>query len=336
MSIKDYFAPKTIVYTGAHKETPTQISHWQISDQNVKMTNDFKQLPNRRDYIQIVGLSDVEKIRSITEHFPIDPLILEDIFNVRQRNKIEFRDSYLFAVFHVVYMDGEEVKDDYISLLLYQDTLVSFHEETPRFLSALPNFLTNNEEVRKRTIDYIFYAIMDIITDHHLDVYDFIGRMTETFESEILDEKNVNQDSFYLVRKQLLKLKTSVSPVLEQIQQAMNKNTQLFRVDNRPYFDDLIDHLVRLDVHLNQTREVQRNLLDLHMNNQSTKMNRIVTTLTLFSAIFIPLSFLAGFFGMNFKHFAILEYEHSLGLFVGLCFVLAALMVLLFKKMKWF
>lgn len=336
MSIKDYFAPKSIVYTGVHKEIPTEITHWQISDQNVKVTKDFKQLPNRRDYIQIVGLTDMEKIRSITDHFPIDPLILEDIFNVRQRNKIEFRDSYMFAVFHVVYMDGETAKDDYISLLLYQDTLVSFHEQTPHFLNALPAFLANNEDVRKRTIDYVFYAIMDIITDHHLDVYDYIGRMTEAFENEILDEKNVNQDSFYLVRKQLLKLKTSVSPVLEQIQQAMYKSALLFRIENRPFFDDLIDHLARLDVHLNQTREVQRNLLDLHMNNQSTKMNRIVTTLTLFSAIFIPLSFLAGFFGMNFKHFAILEYEHSLGLFIGLCFVLAALMLLLFKKMKWF
>lgn len=336
MSIKDYFVPKTIVYTGIHKETPTKITHWQISDQNVKVTEDFKQLPNRRDYIQIVGLTDVDRIRSITEHFPIDPLILEDIFNVRQRNKIELRENYLFAVFHVVFLDGEAVKDDYISLLLYQDTLVSFHEQTPLFLNALPAFLTNHEEVRKRTIDYVFYAIMDIITDHHLDVYDHIEHMTETFEAEILDEKNVNQDSFYLVRKQLLKLKASVSPVLEQIQQTLNKSSTLFRIENRPYFDDLIDHLVRLDVHLNQTRDVQRNLLDLHMNNQSTKMNRIITTLTLFSAIFIPLSFLAGFFGMNFEHFAILQYEHALGLFIGLCLILAGLMLLLFKKMKWF
>lgn len=336
MSIKDYFAPKTIVYTGVHKDLPTVITHWQISDQNVKVTKDFKQLANRKDYIQIVGLTDIERIRSITEHFPIDRLILEDIFNVRQRNKIEVRENYLFAVFHVVYLDGETVNDDYISLLLYEDTLVSFHEKEPLYLKSLADFMVTSEDVKKRPIDFVFYAILDIITDHHLDVYDHIELMTQAFEEEILEERNVNQDTFYLVRKQLLKLKGSVAPVLEQIEPAIQKSPMLFHPENRPYYDDLIDHLHRLDAHLNQTRDLQRNLLDLHMNNQSTKMNRIVKTLTLFSAIFIPLSFLTGFFGMNFEHFAILQYEHALGLFIGLCVVLAGLMVLLFKKMKWF
>jgi magnesium transporter len=336
MNIKNYFAPKSMVYTGVHTDIGTKITHYQINEKNIKITTDFKQLENRKDYIQIVGLSDVEKIQSIRDHFAIDSLILEDIFNVRQRNKIELKENYLFAVFHVAYLDGGIVKDDYMSMLLYQDTLVSFHEKEPLFLAALPQFIESHADVKNRSIDYLFYAILDIITDHHLDVLDLIDQQTTSFEEELLEAKNVSQDAFYLIRKHLLKLKSSVTPILEQLTRVMALNSPLFGIANAPFYDDLIDHLSRLDQHLNQTRDLQRNLLDLHMNNQSTKMNRIITTLTLFSAIFIPLSFLAGFFGMNFVHFPILQYEHALAIFIGLCMILAGLMLLLFKKMKWF
>ena len=263
-------------------------------------------------------------------------MLFRSIFNVRQRNKIELKDNYVFAVFHVAYLEGDNVKDDYLSLLLYQDTLVSFHEREPLYLASLPQFIEAHADVKSHSIDYLFYAILDIITDHHLDVLDFIDQQTTRFEEEILEAKNVSQDSFYLIRKQLLKLKSSVTPVLDQLTRVLAMKSPLFGVANLAFYDDLIDHLSRLDQHLNQTRDLQRNLLDLHMNNQSTKMNRIITTLTLFSAIFIPLSFLAGFFGMNFVHFPILEYEHALAVFIGLCLILAGLMVLLFKKMKWF
>ena len=336
MKFKDYFTPQSLVYTGVHTNVGTKITHYQIGKSNILVTEDFKQLENRKDYIQIIGLSDVEKIQSIRDHFDIDPLILEDIFNVKQRNKLEMKANYLFGVFHVIYMDQETIKDDYMSVLLYQDTLVSFHENEPKFLSALPSFILNHKEVLSRPIDYLFYTILDIITDHHLSVFDHLEETTTQFEEDILEQKNVNQDTFYLIRKQLLKLNNSVNPILEQLNQVLLSKSALFALENAAFYDDLSDHLSRLANHLNQTRELQRHLLDLHMSNQSNKMNRIITTLTLFSAIFIPLSFLAGFFGMNFVHFPILQYEHALTLFIGLCVILAGLMVLLFKKMKWF
>ncbi len=336
MTFKEILTPHPLVYTGIHKDVSTKITHYQINAQDVVVTNDFKQLPERIDYIQIVGLSDVDKIKEIRKHFKIDSLILEDIFNVKQRIKLEMKTDYLFGVFHVIYMDNEQICDDYMSVLLYQDTLVSFHEKEPVFLKALPNIILKQEEVKNRSIDFLFYTILDIITDHHLFVFDHIETTTNQFEEEIIDQKNVNQETFYINRKQLLKLNNSVTPILEQLNQVLASKSVLFSPDNTPYYDDLSDHLNRLVMHLNQMRELQRHLLDLHMSNQSNKMNRIITTLTLFSATFIPLSFLAGFFGMNFEHFAILQYENAIALFVGLCVILAALMLMLFKKMKWF
>ena len=115
----------------------------------------------------------------------------------------------------------------------------------------------------------------------------------------------------------------------------LKNNHELINKENLEYFLDLIDHLTRLDGHINLARENLRNLVDVNINNQSNRMNKIMTTLTLFSAIFIPLSFLTGFFGMNFVHFEILEYRHAVIIFVGICILLIGFMIWLFKRKDW-
>jgi magnesium transporter len=133
----------------------------------------------------------------------------------------------------------------------------------------------------------------------------------------------------------MLDLKNKVTPTFEQLDKVMSRKHDLFKTDNQPYYDDLMDHLQRLDNRIMQSREQMRNLLDLDMNNQSTKMNKIMATLTLFSAIFIPLSFLTGFFGMNFIHFGILGYKDAVLIFSIMCALIMIGMVLFFKRKKW-
>ncbi len=335
MKIKDYFLPKSFIYTGKHKNIPTQIIHYHYSDTSLEVTNNFKPIDSDKHYIQVIGLSDLEKIQNLTKHYQVDPLILEDVFNVNQRSKIEVKENYIFGVFHLEYLEKEIVKEDYLSLLMFKDTIISFHEKEPVYLDSLKILLEKSKDLKSKTIDYLFYQILDIVTDKHIDLFEYIDIKQINFEEEILDDKKINQDDFYLTRKNLLKLKNCVAPFLEQLDKTIDKSL-LFNKSNRIYYDDLIDHLKRLNQQVDQARELMRNILDLHINNQSNQMNRIMTTLTLFSAIFIPLSFLTGFFGMNFVHFGILEYEYAIIVFIGLCFILAGLMVLLFKKMKWF
>ncbi|MFH5881269.1 CorA family divalent cation transporter [Liberiplasma polymorphum] len=335
MKIKNYFTPKSFVYTGEHHHIETKIVHYHFNDTTLKMSNNFKPLDFPKHYIQVIGLNDIEKIQALKEYYTIDSLILEDVFNVKQRNKIEVKPAYLFGVFHIEHLHEGEILDDYMSLFMFKDTIISFHETEPVFLQPLHALFETHKEIKEKPIDYLFYQILDIITDQHIDVFDEIENYMSVFEEEILGSKNINQEDFYIVRKQLLRLKNSVTPTLEQLERALERS-ELFTKESEGYFEDLTDHLKRLDSQVNQARELMRNLLDLHINNQSNKMNRIMTTLTLFSAIFIPLSFLTGFFGMNFVHFDILEYEYSLGIFIAMCFILAGLMFLLFKKMKWF
>jgi len=335
MKIKDYFTPKSFIYTGEHQTVITTIKNYQYHASEVIITDDFKKLEGFKRYIQVVGLSNVEKIEKLKEIYDIESIILEDVFNVRQRNKIELRNGYIFAVIHVEYLKNSQIHYDYLSMMLFKDTLISFHEKEPVFLDALPELIQSYAELKSSSVDFLFYQILDIITDNHLDVFDELDLLATQFEEDILESKKVNQEEFYVVRKNLLKLKNSVTPILEQLDKVLSKNQDLISVSNHIYFDDLKDHLARLDTQLSQSREILRQLLDLHMNNQSNQMNKVMTTLTLFSAIFIPLSFLTGFFGMNFIFFEVLEYPYAIPGFIGFCIVLAAFMILFFKRKKW-
>ena len=335
MNIYNYIKPKSNVYTGKHNKIETKIIHTIYDAKTLEVDGLFGIDDQKKHYIQVVGLSDIEKISSIKDVYQIDPLILEDIFNVNQRNKIEMKDAYLFCVFNLMYIENEQLKEDYMSLLMTKNTIITFHETEPTFLNPLKTLFEEYKELRERSIDFLFFQILDIITDHHLDVYDHLDDQTINFEEQILETKSIEQDAFYLIRKQMLKLKNNVSPVLEQLDKSII-NTNHFRVENQGYFDDLRDHLKRLDVRLTNSRELMHHLLDLHMNNQSTKMNKIMTTLTIFSAIFIPLSFMTGFFGMNFKHFDILEYPFAVGLFALICIMIVIGMILFFRRKHWF
>ena len=336
MNITNYFKPKTMIYTGKHVKTPTSIKHYAYDAKTLNISSDFKSNKDLKNYIQIIGLSNVQEIAIIKEHYNIDPLILEDIFNVNQRNKIEVVENSLFGAFHVEYLENDYVKEDYMSILMIENTIITFHETEPIFLKPLETLFNDHKELREKSIDYLLYQILDIITDNHLDVYDELDHAINIFEEEIIDTKDLGQEDFYLVRKNMLKLKNNVTPILEQLEKILSKNQDLFNSSNKLYYEDLKDHLERLDSRINQSREVMRNLLDLHMNNQSNKMNKIMATLTLFSAIFIPLSFLTGFFGMNFVHFGILEYKEAVIIFSVLCVLIAVSMVIFFKKKKWF
>jgi len=336
MKLKGFPPPKTLLYSGDYRENETIINHYLWDENHLKKTDNFSREADQQHYIQVIGLNDVNKIKVIKNTYDIEDIVLEDIFNVKQRNKIEFRSGYIFAVFHCQYLLNDKINDEYMSVLLFNGAMISFHEHASQSVDLLSQLIHERKELRKKTIDYLFFQLLDLLTDRHLHVYEALHNEVSAFEEEILESKSLNQEQFYLTRKHLLKLKNNIAPVLNDFEELLSQSTALINSSNLEYYEDLHDHLIRLDNHLSESREMMRHLLDLHINNQSNTMNRIMTTLTLFSAIFIPLSFLTGFFGMNFVYFEFLEYEYGLLIFILLCIALAGFMIALFKKMRWF
>lgn len=334
MKITNYFKPKTMVYTGSHIQQKTTITRYVYDAKTYEEHQDLKK--EDKQYIKVVGLNEISKIEEIKTVFSIDEFIMEDVLNVNQRNKIEKVGDYIFASFSLMYKEQEEVKKEYMSLVFNQEVLISFHEKEPSFLAPITQLLSEYKDLKQGPIDFLFYQILDLITDDHLDIYDTFESQMSAFEDEILETKQVDQDAFYKLRKQILQLKNITNPLYDHLDKILKLDIDLIGVQTKKYYDDLLDHMHRLDNRLNQLRDLMKTLLELDMNNQSARMNRIMSTLTLFSAVFIPLSFLTGFFGMNFIHFGILNYENAVLIFAGLCLMIALIMIYIFKKHRWF
>jgi len=335
MKIKNYFTPKSPVYSGKHQNKETVIRHFLYNDKKVFETSNFEQKQGYKSYIQVVGLTNIKLIGELKDTFGIDSMIFEDIFNVTQREKIDIRDDYLFSVIHGLFLKNNEYKREYMSMICSDNIVISFHEEEPWFLDTTIKALEAYSDLREKTSDFLFYQILDLITDNHIDVYDKLSEIMNRFEDVTLNEQILPQEEFYLVRKSFIRLKNNVYYLLEQLEKLMFKQHKFIKKDNHEFFHDLIDHLNRLDNQISSSRENLRNLVDVNINNQSNKMNKIMTTLTLFSAIFIPLSFLTGFFGMNFVHFEVLSYENAVWIFVLFCLFVIGFMVWFFRRKKW-
>ena len=162
-------------------------------------------------------------------------MLFEDIFSVSQRVKIEDKKTYQFSTYHILHESQGVTHEDYISMLLLEDTLISFHEKEPVYLEALYPLLKDYDELKKRSIDFLYYQILDIITDKHLEVLESKNMTLDTVEAEILESKKVNQEDFYLIRKNLLRLKSITTPVVAELEKAM-KNMNLYQKENMPYF----------------------------------------------------------------------------------------------------
>ncbi len=337
MKLENYYKPKSMVYTGKYQNTSTKIYHYQYDKDTFIENEAFKGLVDHKSYVQVVGLNDVDLLKKIKDTYQIEPFVMEDILNVAQRNKFEYTEKYIFTSFNILYFDdNKKINKDYMSMLYLNDTVLTFHETKPQYLESLIPLLKDYQELKSHQSDLLFYHILDIITDEHLEVFDQLDHSLAIFEEEVLESRDMEQEAFYLIRKQMLQLKNIISPMYEQLDKMLSRKLPIIYPNHQSYFEDLKDHLQRLESKLNQSRDMMRQLLDLHMNNQSTKMNQIMSTLTLFSAIFIPLSFLTGYFGMNFHEFSALDQPFGVIIFTVICVLIALGMLVFFKKKKWF
>jgi magnesium transporter len=335
MKITDYFKPKSLVYTGQFIDQETKIMRFVYDEDKFEIFDDIQKIEGKQ-YIKVVGLNDLDRMKELFDLFSIDGFITEDILNVNQRNKIQVVGDYIFASFSLLFHEQGVVQKEYMSLVLKNNVLITFHEKEPEYLLPLETLIKEYQDLRKNDVDFILYQILDLITDDHLASYDIFEYEMNLFEEEILETKRLGQDEFYVLRKNILQLKNMTSPIYEQIREVLKNSNNNFSKNTLKYFDDLLDHMNRLDQKLNHLRDMMKTMLELDMNNQSTRMNKIMSTLTLFSAIFIPLSFLTGFFGMNFVYFELLRFEYAILVFTGICITIAGIMLYIFKKNRWF
>ncbi|MDH6457198.1 magnesium transporter [Fusobacterium sp. PH5-7] len=337
-------APGTLIYTGELKDEEIKIILYSYNKETVKkvIDNSLDKLSffNEKDFVNwivIEGVHDVELIKKIGVFYEIDNLILEDILNINQRPKFEEREKYISFFLKMIYLNkkSDEIEYEQISFILGEGYLITFQEKTGNIFNNLQERIENGiGKLRNKKENYLMYALFDIIVDNYFLIL-------ENFEERIeaLEEKIVNNPSQKIIeeiislKKEISKFKRNVIPIKEILIKI--SNIDYFDESMNIYLKDLHDHSTIIYESIEIIYNRSNDLIQLCHSSIGNSMNEIMKILTTISTIFIPLSFLAGLYGMNFKYMPELSWEYGYYFILGLMFIVVAGMILYFKRKNW-
>ena len=338
--------PGTVSYVGKKRETPVKlhILDYNETDYTEKNINSVKEsLPFKEGptvtWLNISGVHDTKIIEDVGEHFHIHPLVLEDIANTTQRPKFEEYDNYLFVILKMAYFqkNTNEVVLEQISLLIGTDYVISFQEKEGDVLEGLRARIRNNKgRVRKLGSDYLAYGILDMIIDNYFLVLEQIGEQIESLEEKLMhvaDQEMLN--SIYHLKQELLFLRKSIWPIREVVSGIQRAEHNLIQESTIVYLRDVYDHTIQVVETVETFRDMTSGMLDLYLSTISNRMNEVMKVLTIFAAIFIPLTFIVGVYGMNFDFMPELHWELGYYGIWGIMLTVILGMIIYFKKKKW-
>lgn len=340
-------APGSLVFTGTKKLESVKIN---LISYNAEEFEEFE-IGSLKDlsihlaqkkriiWVDIIGLHDEQLLEEIGAMFELHRLTLEDILNVEQRPKIEIFDDYLFTELQMVQCEGvnSQIEAEQISLILKGNVLISFQEKPGDVFSFVrARISTGKGTIRKREADYLLYSLMDSIVDHYFLVLETVSEKIEVIEALAMNEPDTSVlQKIYLERQQILALRRSVYPLREVISSFEKNADQFITRETKPFIRDLYDNTIQVIETMEVFRDMSSGVLDLYMNSLSNRMNNVMKVLTIISTIFIPLSFVAGVYGMNFENMPELHWEYGYFYVLGGMFIAGIAMFGYFIRKKW-
>ncbi len=339
--------PGSAVFTGTKKLESVKINLISYNEEEAEefeigsladLSVHLKQ-KNRILWVDIIGLHDEKLLEEIGVMFELHRLTLEDILNVEQRPKMEIFDDYLFTELQMVKCEGvdSQIDSEQISLILRGNVLISFQEkEGDVFSFVRTRISTGKGTIRKRQADYLLYSLLDSIVDHYFLVLETVSEKIEVIEALAMNEPDSSVlQKLYLERRQILALRRSVYPLREVISSFEKNADQFITRETKPFIRDLYDNTIQVIETMEVFRDMSSGVLDLYMNSLSNRMNNVMKVLTIISTIFIPLTFVAGIYGMNFDNMPELRWQYGYFYVLGGMLVSALIMVGYFIKKKW-
>jgi len=338
--------PGTLVFTGEQKVKHIHITliaydKDNLIEREIENIEDFFSIKTLPDviWINIDGLHDLSLIEKIGQHFNIHPLTLEDILNVNQRPKMEDFDKYIFYVLKMLTFDQEagKILSEQVSFILMDNYLVSFQEKKGDVFQSVPERLRNDKgRVRKMGPDYLVYSLIDAIVDHYFIVIEDIAEIIESLEEEIVSNPTQQtSSSLHKIKRELIFLRKSLWPLRELISSTQRGESKLISSVTLLYFRDLYDNVVQILDMLESYRDIITGMIDIYLSSLSNRMNEIMKVLTVIGTIFIPLTFLVGVYGMNFKYMPELKWPWSYPIVWGVMIFVGVSLFVLFKRKKW-
>jgi magnesium transporter len=278
-------------------------------------------------------------IESLGNHFTIDPLVLEDILHTDHMPKLEEHDTYLFLTLKILTYSEERniIEREHFSMLLGDSYLITFQEKNSAVFNMIrDNLNSGTGRLRKRGADYLFYRLLDTIVDHYGVILDKTEDRLSQIEEELLGNTGSGVSERILAgKKNMLLMRRTVLPLREAMRLFKQRDVPLITESTYGFLDDVSDHLLHMSQTIEHSRELFTGLMELHMAVNANKMNNVMKTLTVFAAIFMPLTFLAGIYGMNFEHMPELGWRWGYALVLGVMAVIAGGMLLFMRRRKW-
>lgn len=328
--------PRKIEYTG-FSELETKIKHYRYSDSTFEEISDLFELDDdKSDLIIIEGFKNQKQILDLTRKINVHHFFVQDIFHVNQRNKVEVVENQVFMILKYPIIEQDNLKFRYISFLLQKALIVVFTDYENDYMKILLDRVSKNTALfTSYDESYIIYAVYDIIIDQQLDIADNLRQELEEIEGIIMETNDSISKDLYRLHKNLVQLRNNAQSLNKNLSPKELLSNGLLNPNIEPFILDLEDHIVNLVEKLNTSIEICNSLITMYSNYISNKTNEVMKILTIISVIFIPLSFLAGVFGMNFTSFAVLEFKYGLALFFGFSLFTVVMMLFWFKHNKW-
>ena len=291
-------------------------------------------------WLDVQGLGSESILKQIGQIFKLHPLLLEDVVNVPQRPKVEDYNEQLIIIVHLVEPKPEEdgFYSEQISFVLGKKYLLTFQEEPNHdcFNPVRDRLKNNKGKIRTSGVDYLTYLLLDTIIDSFFPVLEDYGERIEELENEVVfNPTRHTLEKIYKIRRELLALRRAIWPQQSVITTLMRSGSNLVSSDVEIYFRDCYDHVIQLLDIVESYRELSSSLMDVYLSSMSNKMNEVMKVLTIVSTIFIPLSFIAGVYGMNFEYMPELKWKWGYFLSLGIMGTVALGLIIFFWRSGW-
>jgi magnesium transporter len=338
--------PGTLLHVGERKTEKARITVFDYDERQFQE----KQIDRVEDcfpfrdtatvtWINVDGLHDVDLVDRLGQHFGIHPLVLEDIVNPHQRPKTEDFEQYIFIVGKMLSHDSRQdsVDEEQVGIVLGPNFVISFQERQGDLFEPVRDRLRHGKgRVRKMGADYLSYVLLDAIVDGYFGILEQISERTETLEQELLESPTQKTlETIHGLRANAALLRRSIWPMRDAVSSLERGESTLIHESTGIYFRDVHDHAVRVVETIESLRDTLSGMADLYLSSLSNKMNETMKVLTTIATIFIPLTFIAGIYGMNFENMPELKWRWGYAMVLLAMACVVALMIAYFRRKKW-
>jgi magnesium transporter len=338
--------PGTLIHIGERKTEEVKITimnydETQLQEEEAKTFDECFPYKNRPTvtWINVDGIHQVETLEKLGECFGVHPLTLEDILNTDQRPKMEDFGDYMYIVLKMFTRNdqNDEIVTEQISLILGENFVLSFQENVGDVFDPVrARIRCGKGRLRKMAADYLLYSLLDAIVDNYFIILENFGDQIEFIEERLI--VNPAQETLKIIHKlkrEMLFLRKSVWPLREVINGMERGESSLIKGTTKIYLRDVYDHNIQIIDTIETLREMLSGMLDIYLTIISNRLNAVMKVLTIIATIFMPLTFLAGIYGMNFKYMPELEWKWGYFLILFVMFGIGISMLFYFKKKKW-